>query len=107
MQQGRGRVYGKEDTTSQSAVRWVWKEGEREINREKEGERDRKREKEKKREKEGKRGGEREKDNLRLSQRTFFAGTFSRMPSAPWVVTRQMYSISRCSDQPHTTMPLI
>ena len=30
MQQGRGRVYGKEDTTSQSAVRWVWKDGERE-----------------------------------------------------------------------------
>ena len=83
------------------------KEGEREINREKEGERDRKREKEKKREKEGKRGGEREKDNLRLSERTFFAGTFSRMPSAPWVVIRQMYSISRCSDQPHTTMSLI
>ena len=52
MQQGRGRVYGKEDTTSQSAVRWVWKEGEREINREKEGERDR-------REKERERGKER------------------------------------------------
>ena len=36
MQQGRGRVYGKEDTTSQSAVRWVWKDGEREGESERE-----------------------------------------------------------------------
>ena len=80
------------------------KEKERKREREeKEGKGERKREKEREREKKM----EREKDNLQQSERTFFAGTFSRMPSAPWVVTRQMYSISRCSDQPHTTMSLI
>ena len=56
--------------------------------------------------KERERGSRARKDDLRWSERMFFAGIFSKMPSAPWVVTRQMYSIFRCLHQPLTTVSL-